>query len=154
MVKLAKAAFDAIAAHATAEYPFEACGLLVGQGDALAEAIPCVNHQNRYHMKFPDEFPRDARTAYFLDYRDIERASDEARARGQALRGIFHSHIDCDAYFSAEDRVVALSGGDAPTFPDFVQIVVSVESRVFKAARAFRWDATARDFLEVDIEEG
>ncbi|MBI3071298.1 MAG: M67 family metallopeptidase [Deltaproteobacteria bacterium] len=153
-MKLAKAAFDAITAHAVAEYPFEACGLLVGVGDAIAEAVPCINHQNRYHAKLPDEFPRDAATAYFLDYRDIERVAEEARARGQALRGIFHSHVDCGAYFSAEDRVVALSGGDAPTFPDFVQIVVSVESRVVKAARAFCWDAAVRDFVEVEIKEG
>jgi proteasome lid subunit RPN8/RPN11 len=153
MVRLTKAAFDAIALHAATEYPFEACGLLVGANGEITEAVPCVNHQNRYHAKFPDEFPRDARTAYFLDYRDVERVCDEARARGQALCGIFHSHIDCGAYFSAEDRVVALSGGDSPTFPDFVQIVVSVESRVIKAARAFRWDAASRDFVEVEIEE-
>lgn len=152
MVTIAAAALDAIAAHAKACCPSEACGLLVGRQTAIARAVPCVNHQDRFHEKLPDDFPRDSRTAYYMDYRDIERVDAEARKTGEQIIGIFHSHIDCGAYFSAEDRVVALMGGGEPAFPDFVQIVASIVNGEFEIARAFKWDKDQKDFLEQELE--
>jgi proteasome lid subunit RPN8/RPN11 len=156
-------AFEIMAAHARAAYADECCGLLIAPAEAargkeLVRAIPCRNLQNQYHARFPEEYPRDARTAYLLDPRELARADDEARARGERVAGIFHSHIDVGAYFSEEDVRVALMGGDEPAFADFVHIVLDARRdedgsgpRVH-GARAFAWDATAHAFRELPLE--
>src|SRR5262249_55568494 len=136
-------------------YPEECCGLLTGpaeRSEAVSAAHPCRNLQNVYHQRFPDEYPRDARTAYLLDYRDLERTEEEAGARGERLVGIFHSHVDVGAYFSAEDKRVALLGADEPAFADFTHIVLDVQKDGVRGGKAFVWDAATRDFAEIPFE--
>jgi proteasome lid subunit RPN8/RPN11 len=154
-VTVTRAAFDAMAAHARAAYPDECCGLLTapaGRPREILAAHPCRNLQNDYHARFPDEYPRDARTAYLLDYRDLERVAGEAETRGERLVGIFHSHIDVGAYFSAEDERVALMGGDTPAFPEFTHIVLDTRAGGVHGGKAFRWDEAARAFVETLLE--
>jgi adenylyltransferase/sulfurtransferase len=154
-VILRPSAWEAMVAHARAAYPEECCGLLVGpphRAGVLTRAAPCRNLQNLYHQRFPEDYPRDARTAYLLDFRDLERTEEEAVARGERVAGIFHSHVDVGAYFSDEDRRVALLGGEEPTFPDFVHIVIDARAGDVRGARAYRWDPAARDFGEVPLE--
>jgi proteasome lid subunit RPN8/RPN11 len=153
VVAIARAAFEGMAAHARAAYPEECCGLLTGREEgALAGAHPCRNLQNQYHERFPEEYPRDARTAYLLDYRDLERVDAQARGRGERVRGIFHSHVDVGAYFSEEDVRVALMGGEEPAFADFVHIVLDARADGVRGGKAFRWDPSLRAFREVPLE--
>ena len=41
--------------------------------------------------------------------------------------------------------------GDEPAYPEVTYLVVS-DSRTPGEARAFRWDETARDFVELPVE--
>jgi hypothetical protein len=41
--------------------------------------------------------------------------------------------------------------GDDPAYPDVTYVVVS-DARTDGEARAFRWDETSRDFVELAIE--
>jgi proteasome lid subunit RPN8/RPN11 len=68
------------------------------------------------------------------------------------LRAFYHSHPDHEAYFSAEDRKQAFGGLDEPTYPHAYQIVLSVRDAAVAEAKAFAWDAAAREYVEVAIE--
>ena len=96
MIKVDKQAWDIMVAHAEAKFPNECCGAMLGKIDGgikqvtLAEAL-----ENSY------EGAQGAR--YELRPEDLLAADKKARAAGLELIGIFHSHPDCDAYFSKTD---------------------------------------------------
>lgn len=102
--------------HCEKHYPEEACGLLVGPPDGVVATAcrPCANVQNRLHAEDPGAHPRDARTAYRIDPRELFDLTRQVRDQGLAFKAIFHSHADVGAYFSDEDQrqaapVMALS---------------------------------------------
>lgn len=139
-----------IETQAAAEYPFECCGVVMERLGPPAERVllACRNIQNELHAKDPQRHPRDARTAYYIDPRDLI-AMGRREAQGFRVLVIYHSHIDAGAYFSPTDRHNALINGE-PAYPDATYVVVSaVEGRV-TGAGAFRWDASLRDFSPID----
>lgn len=154
-VRIAVPALEAMRQHGREGWPEESCGLLLGDrngGTAVViEAARCPNRQNEYHARFPEDYPRDATTAYLLDFRDFERVETEARERGLTVLGIYHTHCECGAYFSDEDRAVATAGGDEAMFPDFCQIVQSIVGREAREARGFSWDSSRRSFVEIPL---
>ncbi len=102
-----QALLDELYAHCEAAYPEEGCGLLLGPADAestVTRVMGCANIQNRLHAEDPQAHPRDARTAYLIDPKDLFQATREARDSSQKMVGIFHSHADVGAYFSDEDQ--------------------------------------------------
>jgi len=141
-----------IRAQAAAEYPAECCGVLLQRTASAADRrlIPCRNIQDELHAKDPVKHPRDSRTAYFIDPKDLL-AIGRMESQGFNVALIYHSHIDAGAYFSATDRQNALVSG-APAYPDAVYVVVSVADGQVGEARAFVWDAAAKDFVATALE--
>lgn len=94
-VKLPRAAYKQILAHARACLPEEACGLLAGriQGNVktVERAYPCENtdHTNVH---------------FTIDPCDQLAAVKDARARGLAMIGNFHSHPQTPSRQSEEDK--------------------------------------------------
>jgi proteasome lid subunit RPN8/RPN11 len=76
----------------------------------------------------------------------------EAGKLGYRLKAFYHSHPNHDAYFSAEDRDAATPFGD-PTYPDALQIVVSVYERVVRTIKSFAWSEEKNNFVEVPIKK-
>lgn len=142
-----------VQAQAAAEYPAECCGVLLVREAPTPERLllPCRNIQDELHGKDPVRHPRDSRTAYFIDPKDLLTIG---RREGQGFRvaTIYHSHIDTGAYFSATDRQNALIDGE-PAYPDAVYVVLSVLERRVVDAAAFVWDKTARDFVATDFKK-
>jgi proteasome lid subunit RPN8/RPN11 len=102
---LSSALLTQIYRHCIAGYPDEACGILMGPLDGAATQVaPCTNIQNDLHKSDPAAYPRDARTAYLIDPKDLFRLTREARDQGGEFKAIFHSHADVGAYFSDEDQ--------------------------------------------------
>ncbi|HTG12249.1 MAG TPA: hypothetical protein VK746_15735, partial [Candidatus Eisenbacteria bacterium] len=62
-----------VRAQAEAEYPAECCGvLLVRSAPAPDRALmPCRNIQDELHAQDPVRHPRNSRTAYFIDPKDL-----------------------------------------------------------------------------------
>ncbi|MEC8931346.1 MAG: hypothetical protein VYB08_08000, partial [Candidatus Latescibacterota bacterium] len=60
-------------------------------------------------------------------------------------------HIDCDAYFSDEDKERAMAW-DEPAYPDAVYVVVSVYGDEVRNTKAFGWNEESRDFVDVEID--
>ena len=133
--------------HAFASYPDECCGLLfVRAGHDVVRAVTMENMQNRLHALDPDSHPRTGRNGFHMDALRVWREVDAAAVGGERLLGFYHSHIDCDAYFSQEDRDMAAPPPDrTPTYPELWHVVLACWPDGMREARAFRWDG--RDFV-------
>ncbi len=142
-----------VQAQAVAEYPAECCGVLLARGTPGSDRLlmPCRNIQNDLHAKDPVRHPRDARTAYFIDPKDLLTIG-RREGEGYRVATIYHSHIDTGAYFSATDRQNALINGE-PAYPDAVYVVLSVVERRVVDASAFVWDPSARDFTPTELKK-
>ena len=134
--------------HAVSEYPSESCGVIVARRGER-RLIRCRNVQDDLHRRDPERYPRDARTAYYIDPSDLLKIG-RLEGDGFGVAVIYHSHIDAGAYFSETDRKQALVGGE-PAYPDATYIVTSVVGGRADAIAAFRWDAAARDFVPVEL---
>jgi [CysO sulfur-carrier protein]-S-L-cysteine hydrolase len=139
---------DTIRAQAQEEYPFESCGVVLSRG-AERRLLRCRNAQNELHARDPQRYPRDARTAYYIDPKDLLRIGDYER-QGFTVAVIYHSHVDAGAYFSETDRRQAMVGGE-PAYPGAVYVVTSVVGGRVDASKTFRWDGTT--FTEIPMSE-
>jgi len=96
MIRIASEPWAAMVSHARTTYPNECCGAMLGVVDdgvkTVSEALPLEN-----------AFAGAQATRYELRPEDLLAADRAARARNMDLIGIYHSHPDCDAYFSETD---------------------------------------------------
>jgi proteasome lid subunit RPN8/RPN11 len=147
-VRLTPEALAAIYEHARRDYPRECCGIVFGpQGDAVAdEARACRNIQDELHAEDPVAYPRDARTAYQFESRDLFSMSKSLRGERPA-KIIYHSHVDVGAYFSPTDQREAQMEGE-PTFP-VEYVVVDAQAEGPRLAIQYAWSPTAREYVEV-----
>ena len=109
---------DEIVAHARAEAPKEACGLVAGRGTTAVRAIRCTNAH-------PEPVTR-----YAMDPREQLRAFRDMDANGEELLAIYHSHPATQPYPSPTDRAEA-------HYPDAFFILVSLRT-ADPEVRAFR----------------
>ena len=98
---------EEILAHARAEAPREACGLIAGTASGATRVIRCVNAN-----------PTPV-TRYTIDSREQLRAFRDMEATGEELVAIYHSHPVTQAYPSPTDRAEA-------HYPDAVYVLVSL----------------------------
>jgi len=151
LLRFAKGIVEEMARHACETFPEECCGVVLARegGDLLRR---CTNIQNRLHAQDPIAHPRDARTAYNIEPKELLHIHREVEDRGWAIKAIYHSHPDHEAYFSEEDRAAALDTGGDPLYGDAAYVVVSVVARRVRRMKAFAWNPAAKDFVEVPIE--
>ncbi len=148
MLAIPPAILSEVVAHAEADYPSEACGiLLLREGRWRVRRMS--NAYDRYHAIDPLRFPRTSRTAYLFDPKEWLQLLTEADANGEQIACVYHSHVDAGAYFSAEDRAMAAPDGE-PVLPSTAYLVVSVVAGNTKAARLFWWENG--DFRESAVE--
>jgi proteasome lid subunit RPN8/RPN11 len=146
------ASMDAIIAQGEREFPYECCGFIIGDA-ATEEVRPITNIQNRKHAEDPTAFVRDARTAFLMEPKEHLSVMNEVDRRKLALKIVYHSHPDHDAYFSPTDRAAACSFDPSePDYPDTAYIVMSIRSGKFVRAAAFVWDDEKKEFAETALE--
>jgi proteasome lid subunit RPN8/RPN11 len=96
MIRIEAEPWAAMVSHARATYPNECCGAMLGaiQGEEklVSVALPVEN-----------AFAGPQAARYELRPEDLLAADKAARERRMELIGIYHSHPDCDAYFSQTD---------------------------------------------------
>ena len=100
MIPLAQNKLDEAQQHALQEYPFECCGIIIGRPDSDREDIlfRCTNIQNKLHEMDPGKFVRDARTAFYIDPKELMGILKETETRKLAIKLFYHSHPEHDAY--------------------------------------------------------
>lgn len=149
---ITRASLDAIIAQGEREFPYECCGFIIGDA-AVEEVRPIANIQNRKHAEDPEAFVRDARTAFLMEPKEHLAVMNEVDRRKLALKIVYHSHPDHDAYFSPTDRAAACSFDPSePDYPETAYVVMSIRSGKFVRAAAFVWDAAKKEFAETALE--
>lgn len=129
---LSRRAHDDIVAHARETAPAECCGLLVGAGDTVAEAVRTANVDTN-----PNRFEIDAG--------DHLRARRAARSRGLDVLGFYHSHPHSAPTPSASDRAEA-------HYPDHLYLIVSLLGEAAEV-RLYRLDANGLSEVSVRLED-
>jgi [CysO sulfur-carrier protein]-S-L-cysteine hydrolase len=117
VVRLPRAIRDDMVAHALAERPNEACGLLAGQPGEVTRTFRARNKEQspvRYEIE-PTDLLRIFRE---IDDADLEHV------------GIYHSHTHTQAYPSATDLRLAF-------YPDALYFLVSLMDENVPVVRAF-----------------
>ena len=135
-----------IAAHMRACYPAEGCGLVLEDAKGALTFRPIPNIAGS-----TDTSSRTQRDGYVMDPKALLTALEETEEAGGRLYAIAHSHPDVGAYFSKEDRYMALGGGDEPLWPGVQYLVVSVRNGAVDAVRLYTWDTGRRDFIEEEL---
>lgn len=146
---------DRVVADAIAHYPDESCGILVGAKgqNSVSEFHPCRNIYDEMHARYPETYPRTARSAYLIDPKEQQRLFAEAEKKELEVKVLYHSHIDHDAYFSEEDQLVAAPWGE-PSYPGISYLVVSVWDKRLKEMNEYCWEDEKKDFLKRRIHHG
>jgi proteasome lid subunit RPN8/RPN11 len=122
MIKISPAAWETMVAHAQATFPDECCGVMVGTIDGGTKSVTtAIAVENAYTGKQEDR--------YEIRPQDLLAADRNARAEGLDLIGIFHSHPDCDAYFSKTDL--------ENSCPWYSFVVLSIKGGKFDHANSF-----------------
>jgi proteasome lid subunit RPN8/RPN11 len=121
MIKISKSAWDTMVSHVESTFPKEGCGLMIGSDGVVQEAVPLPNSYSGPQEDF-----------FVIDPRDLHRVDRESRARGLDVIGVFHSHPDCDAYFSKRDL--------EHSCPWFSYVVLSIKKGRFDHANSYRPD--------------
>lgn len=136
--------------QAMEEYPDECCGVILGNPLNRDEDIVfrCTNIQNQEHEKDPEKYPRDAKTAFTIDPKELFAIEKKIRAHGWVIKTFYHSHPEHDAYFSDEDKKMALADWGEPWHPDATHLVVSVYNGEIKDQALFAWDPEKKIFAK------
>jgi proteasome lid subunit RPN8/RPN11 len=122
MIKINLAAWETMVAHAQSTFPDECCGVMIGKiGDEGKLVTTAIALENAYKGKQEDR--------YEIRPEDLLAADKNARAEGLDLIGIFHSHPDCDAYFSKTDL--------ENSCPWYSFVVLSIKGGKFDHANSF-----------------
>jgi len=126
MIRIEPGAWQQMVAHARATYPNECCGAMLGVIDGERKSVQvALALQNAY------EGTQSSR--YELRPEDLLHADKEARSRKLDLVGIYHSHPDCDAYFSETDL--------KNSCPWYSFVVLSIRGGAFDHANSWLPDA-------------
>jgi proteasome lid subunit RPN8/RPN11 len=96
MIHINQAAWETMLTHAQQTYPNECCGAMLGSSDGDAKHVTVA-------VALENAYQGSQAARYELKPEDLLHAEREARRTGLALIGIYHSHPDCDAYFSQTD---------------------------------------------------
>ena len=105
---IARAAIDAIVAHARDTVPAECCGVLLGRDRSVTDAVRTRNLADRP-------------TRFEVDPQDHINARREARGRGLDVVGFYHSHPASEPVPSETDRAEA-------AYPNHLYLIVGLAS--------------------------
>ena len=101
MLKMTRKDYEAIRKHGEETYPYECCGVLLGQMNddgtrVVTTAARCGNTR--------DDSPHNR---YNIDPKELVRIQREGRERGEDIIGFYHSHPDHPAQWSSTDLAEA-----------------------------------------------
>jgi proteasome lid subunit RPN8/RPN11 len=122
MIEIEEKPWQVMVDHAKATYPNECCGAMIGSVDGENKTV-------RAAVILENSFTGAQNARYELKQEDLLKADSEARRQGMDLVGIFHSHPDCDAYFSKTDL--------ENSCPWYSFVVLSIYKGEFNHANSF-----------------
>ena len=156
-LKISQQALDVVerAARAAYQRDEEACGYLRGPSGEAAlcdEAVELENLANKYHQIDPEGHPRTGREYFKINSLKFEKAIHASNAEERPVKVFFHSHLDCGAYFSAEDAASMTNGGTGDPAYALAYLVTSIREGEIEEHKLFVWDRERRSFVESPFE--
>jgi proteasome lid subunit RPN8/RPN11 len=143
---LPNSVLNEILAHAREADPEECCGLIIGNDEERhRHVVRCRNDMTLWHQRDTATYPRDGTQGFYMNEQDYLRADDEATARGERVTCVYHSHVECGAYFSEMDQDFASQ--ELFPFPDADYLVVAVIGGSVAEQALFRRDPDAGGFV-------
>lgn len=138
MIKLPGTQLERIKAHASATYPEECCGVLLGKeeptGKTVSEALEVTNAK---------EENRERR--FLITPEEYRKSEEEANRRGLVILGFYHSHPDHPARPSQFDLEHAM--------PACSYVIVSVIKGVPDQVTSWRLEDDRREFRQEEISD-
>lgn len=107
MTEISSVVVDAVIAHAREAAPAECCGVLLGTGHTIVAAVPTRN------------IATDPTRRFEIDPQDHVDVRRDARGRGLAVLGFYHSHPRSPAVPSPTDLAEA-------SYPDHLYLIVGL----------------------------
>ncbi|AKH42510.1 hypothetical protein WYH_01470 [Croceibacterium atlanticum] len=98
-IEVTSAVLKRLRSEAERAAPEECCGILLGGGNSIADALPAAN------------VAQDPRRHFEVDPQTLVDAHRAARAGGPEVAGYYHSHPMGPAFPSATDRAMASGDG-------------------------------------------
>ena len=126
MIEIETQPWGEMVVHAEATYPNECCGAMLGSIDGDQKRVLVA-------LRLDNAAAGPQQAYYELRPEDLLRADREARERKMDLIGIYHSHPDCDAYFSQTDL--------KNSCPWYSFVVISIQKGRFDHANSWLPDA-------------
>ena len=157
-VKIEKGALSRVEQAAREAYARdeEACGYLEGPASdpfLCDTAVELENLANKYHQVDPEGHPRTGREYFKINSLKFERAIAEGIAGERPVKVFFHSHLDCGAYFSAEDAASMTMGNSGGPSYALAYLVTAVDKGEVSAHRLFIWDNAQKTFVEAPFSK-
>lgn len=139
MLRIEPQPFSEMKAHAETTYPNECVGAMIGtitNGTKVVESA----------LKLENSAEGSQRAYYQLSPDHLMKADRAAREQGKELIGIYHSHPDCDAYFSETDL--------KNSCPWYSFVVLSIKQGKFDHANSWLPDADQTQADKEELEHG
>ena len=140
MLKLPAHLQEQIEAHGATAYPYEGCGLLLGQhdnGDNVVAALYPV--ENRWEVE------EERRVRFQITPEDMLQAELTAMRQDLDIVGIFHSHPDDQPVASARDLAWA-------TWPGYSYLIIEVREGQPGDSRSWQLRPDRSGFWEEEIK--
>ena len=135
--------------HAESGYPFEVCGVMIGNNELISHYRKCNNliSEDSIETEFKSENLLDKqrlRDRYELDPRSFMDADDWARKNKLEILGIYHSHPDHPSMPSETDRKIAS--------PGWGYIIFSINKGKYNDARLWYLNESDHQFELTEFE--
>jgi len=118
MLYLSKSQADELIEHSKKDSPNEACGILAGK-DGKVEKVYLMTNADRSSATF------------FMDPGEQLKVIKQIRNLGLDMVGIYHSHLQSEAYPSAHDVELAY-------YPEVSYVIVSIRNKDNPSIRSFK----------------
>ena len=110
--------YNSLIEHARHECPKEACGILAGEKGEVKKIYKMTNMDT-------------SSKTFFMNPKEQLKVMKEIRNSGLEMVGIYHSHLETDAYPSAHDVELAY-------YPEVSYVIVSIKDRNNPSIRSFK----------------
>ena len=129
-MKIDKVHLSEMIQHCQKDYPNEACGILAGK-----IRPECAEEGSRRHGKVEKVYQMintdKSASTYFMDPKEQLKVMKEIRNQGLEMVGIYHSHLETEAYPSAHDVELAF-------YPEVSYVIVSINDKNNPSIRSFK----------------
>ncbi|MEZ5366935.1 MAG: M67 family metallopeptidase [Bryobacterales bacterium] len=139
MIRIEEGPMREMIAHAEATYPNECVGAMIGK---IENGVKTVD----YALRLENSAEGSQRAYYELKPEHLLKADKAAREQGKDMIGIYHSHPDCDAYFSQTDL--------KNSCPWYSFVVLSIKEGKFDHANSWLPDAEQTKADAEELEHG